>query len=60
MKEVEIEAKTAQEAIGIALERLGAKKNEVEVRILDEENKGLFGMKGSKGAKVKVTMKRRK
>ena len=59
-KEVEVEAKSSQEAIAIALRKLGAKRNEVKVKILNEENKGLFGMEGSKRAKVKVIMKGRK
>ncbi len=58
-KIIEVEAKSPQEAIAIALKKLGAKKNEVEVKILNEENKGLFGMEGSKKAKVKVRLKGR-
>jgi len=59
MKEIEVEAGSAKEAIKVALKKLGVKKNEVEIKILEEETKGLFGMKGSKGARVKVTMKRK-
>lgn len=59
-KEVEVEAKSSQEAIAIALRKLGAKRNEVKVKILNEENKGLFGMEGSKKARIKVIMKGRK
>ncbi|MFA4991360.1 MAG: Jag N-terminal domain-containing protein [Candidatus Omnitrophota bacterium] len=55
--EVEIEAKTAQEAINIALIKLGAKKSEVDIKVLREENKGLFSMQGTKLAKVRVTKK---
>ncbi|MFA5389025.1 MAG: Jag N-terminal domain-containing protein [Candidatus Omnitrophota bacterium] len=54
---VEVEAKTAQEAIKIALASLNAKKSEVEVSVLREENKGLFSMQGTKQAKVRVTKK---
>ena len=54
---IEVEAKTTKEAIAIALERLGAKKNQVYVEILREEHKGLFGMEGAEPAKVKVTLK---
>lgn len=60
MKEVEVEAKSPQEAITIALKKLGVKRSEVDVKIVSEENKGLFGMEGSKKAKVKVTIKGRK
>lgn len=58
--EVEVEAKSPQEAISIALKKLSAKRNEVKVKILNEENKGLFRLEGSKRAKVKVIMKERK
>ena len=57
-KEIEIEAKSAQEAIAIALKKLRANKHEVEVKILNEETKGLFGMEGSKKAMVKVKVKK--
>ena len=57
LNEIEIEAKTAQEAIKIALSKLGVKREEVEVRVLREENKGLFSMQGAKLAKVKVKKK---
>jgi spoIIIJ-associated protein len=55
--ELEVEAKTAQEAIKIALSKLNAKRTEVEVSVLREENKGLFSMQGAKLAKVRVTKK---
>jgi len=60
MKEIEVEAKSAKEAIEIALKKLGAKKEDVEIKILREEHKGLFGMEGSESAKVKVILKKRK
>jgi len=52
--EIEVEAKTAQEAIRIALSKLKVKKSEVEISVLREENKGLFSMQGAKLAKVRV------
>ena len=55
--EIETEAKTAQEAIKIALSKLGLKKTEVQISILREENKGLFSMQGTKLAKVRVRKK---
>lgn len=58
MKEVEVEAKSTWEAIAIALKKLRAKRHEVEIKILNEETKGLFGMEGPKKAKVKVKVKR--
>ncbi len=60
MKEIEVQAKTAEEAIEIALEKLGAQKDDVEIKILSEEAKGLFGREGAKQAKVKVIVKDKK
>jgi len=56
-KEVEVEAKTTEEAIAIALKKLGVRRGEAEVKILNEEAKGLFELEGSKRAKVKVKIK---
>ena len=52
--EIEVEAKTAQEAIKLALSKLNVKKSQVKVSVLREENKGLFSMQGTKLAKVRV------
>ncbi len=57
-KFIEIEAKTTQEAIRIALEKLKVKKEDVEIKILREENKGLFGMDGAEPDKIKVSIKK--
>jgi predicted RNA-binding protein Jag len=57
-EEIEVEATTPQEAIKIALIKLGAKKSEVEIHVLREENKGLFSMQGTKLAKVIVKKKK--
>ncbi|MCQ9206800.1 MAG: Jag N-terminal domain-containing protein [Omnitrophica bacterium] len=57
---IEVEAKTTQEAIKIALGKLGAKREDVEIRILREEHKGLFGMEGAEQAKIKVVVKKNK
>ncbi len=57
MKEIEVEAKSAEEAIEIALEKLGVEKDDVEIKVLREEVKGLFGREGSRKAKVRVTIK---
>lgn len=57
---VEVEGKTPSEAIEKALAILKAQRSEVRVKILSEEQRGLFGMEGSKPAKVKVTLLKRK
>ncbi len=49
-------AKTVQEAIDIALEELGVNRDDVEINIIDEGTKGLFGI-GGKVAKVQVKLK---
>ena len=58
MQSIEIEGRTSQEAIKIALKKLGVTRQQVKVEILSEENKGLFGMKGAKPARVKVTLRK--
>ena len=57
-REIEIEGKSTEEAIAIALKKLGTKRDEVEIKILREETKGLFGMSGQRPAKVKITLKK--
>ena len=57
MKSVEKSAKTQEEAIQAALEELNASITDVDVKILDEGSKGLFGLFGSKPARVLVTLK---
>jgi len=57
---IEVEARTAQEAIKIALAKLGLHKSEVDIEVLREENKGLFSMKGAKLAKIRAKKKLRK
>ncbi|NQT46101.1 MAG: Jag N-terminal domain-containing protein [Candidatus Omnitrophica bacterium] len=59
MKSIEVEGKTTKEAIKSALRKLGVAKDDVDVKILNEEQKGLFGMSGTHKAKVKVTVKKR-
>lgn len=54
---VEIEAATTKEAIDAALKRLGVKKEQISVRVLSEEQRGLFGMRGAKPVKIRVTVK---
>ena len=60
MESIEVEGRNAQEALKIALKRLGVPRQNVNVKILSEENRGLFGIKGAKPARVRVTVKREK
>lgn len=54
---IEKTAKTVQEAISLALQELSTTEDNVQIEVLDEGNKGIFGLIGNKMAKVKVTMK---
>ena len=54
---IEVEGKTTKEAIDKALKKLRVTKDKVDIKILSEEHKGLFGMNGHKLAKIKVTLK---
>ena len=56
-RSIEVEGKTTKEAIDMALKKLQVPKDQVTIKILSEEHKGLFGMNGQKMAKVKVTLK---
>lgn len=58
MDSIEVQGRTSQEAIKIALKKLGVSRNRVKVEILSEEDKGLFGMKGARQARVKVSLKK--
>ena len=54
---ITVEAITIEEAIKKALSALHATKRDVTIKVLKEEHKGLFGMKGKRLAKVKATLK---
>ncbi len=51
------EAKNSEEAIRLACEELGIDRNDAEIEIISEGNKGLLGFIGNKNAIVKVTKK---
>ena len=54
---IEVEDITVESAIKKALSALHAEKKEVDVEVLREEHKGLFGMGGGNLAKIRVTLK---
>ena len=57
-KGIEIEGRTVNEAIEKAVKQLGLNKDQISVRIVSEEKRGLFGMEGAKPAKIIVTPKK--
>lgn len=54
---VEKTGKTIQEAIKAALEELRTDESSVDVEVLEEGNKGIFGIIGNKVARVRVTLR---
>ncbi len=57
---VEKLAKTVDEAVQAALEELKVDRDKVEVEILEHPSKGIFGLIGSRPARVKVSVKEEK
>ncbi len=57
MRKYEASAKTVEEAIEQGLQELGVGIGDVDVRVLEEGSKGLFGLFGSRLAKVSLTVK---
>lgn len=57
---IEVEGRNPTEAIQKALDILKVSREEVKIKILFEEERGLFGMAGARPAKVKVTLLKQK
>ena len=57
---IEVEGATVEDAIKKALSILNVKRDEILIRVVCEEKRGLFGMEGAKPAKIKVFLKRNK
>ena len=55
-KGLEIYGNTVEEAIQKALKELNVSREDVDVKVVCEEKKGLFGMEGEKPAKIIVTL----
>jgi len=56
MRTVEKTGKTVEDAIQEALAELSATRDRVQIEVLDEGAKGLFGIIGAKQARVRVTL----
>ena len=51
------EAGTVEEAIALALKKMGCLREDIDVTVVSEEKKGLFGMNGAEPAKIVVKRK---
>ena len=56
-KFIEVEGSTVEEAIKKAAEIFNVSREQLQVKIVCEEKKGLFGMEGAKPAKIRVALK---
>ena len=57
VQSAEFEGATVDEAIKKAIDELGVPREGLNIKIVCEEQKGLFGMEGAKLAKIKVVRK---
>lgn len=57
---IEVEGSTVQDAIKKAMKMLKLSRDEITVKIVSEEKKGLFGMEGAKPAKIMVGLKEKR
>jgi len=58
-KSIEVEGQTVEGAIKKATELFNVAREDIVVKVVSEEKKGLFGMGGAKPAKIKATLKKR-
>jgi spoIIIJ-associated protein len=56
VESIEVNGKSVDEAVQQALVRLGKRREEVEISVLQEPSRGTFGL-GSKDARVRVTVR---
>lgn len=54
---IEKTGKTVQEAIATALSELNLTEEDVDIEVIEEGTKGIFGIIGSKVARIKVTVR---
>lgn len=58
MKTVESSGKTIDEAILMAVAQLGVQRDNLEIEILEEPVKGLFGLIGGRNARIRASIKK--
>ena len=56
MESIEVSGKSVDEAVLQALTRLGKRREEVDISVLQEPSRGTFGL-GTKDARVRVTVR---
>jgi len=56
-KAVEFEGNTVEDAINRAVIAMNVSRETLQIKIVCEEQKGLFGMQGATPAKIKVKIK---
>lgn len=59
-RSVEKKGRTVEEAVGLALGELGAQREDVVIKVLEEGNRGFLGLLGAKAAVVLVRTKESK
>lgn len=57
MEDLEVSARTVDEAVELALDELGVSESEVEIEVLSEGKSGIFGI-GAEEAKIRVRLLR--
>lgn len=57
MKTIEMSARSVEEALKLALEKLQLREEDVQVEVIEEPSKGFLGILGAKMAKVRVAEK---
>ncbi|MBR2660027.1 MAG: protein jag [Clostridia bacterium] len=57
MKQYEFTARTEDEAVELGLQELGVSIADVDVQVVEEGSKGLFGLFGSRPVKIRMTLK---
>lgn len=55
---IEFEGKTVEDAVRKALDELKLPREKLLIKVVAEGTQGLFGMKGEKSAKIRVSIKK--
>lgn len=58
VQSVEFEGTDVEDAIRKAINHFSVSREDLSIKIVCEEKKGLFGMEGAKPAKIKVSLKK--